>query len=83
MGKGLKIRTGKEAHRKRKLKGLTAKFVAAAVIAASVVPAGFNGLTSEAAGTNPQATLTVNLGPGCQHRGDYSRRSWVPVWRQQ
>ncbi len=63
MGKGLKIRTGKEAHRKRKLKGLTAKFVAAAVIAASVVPAGFNGLTSEAAGTNPQATLTVNLDP--------------------
>ena len=63
VGKGLKIRTGKEAHLRRKVKGLTAKFVAAAVIAASVVPADFTGLTAEAAETNPQATLTVNLDP--------------------
>ena len=48
---------------RRKAKSLTAKFVAAAVIASGVVPAGFTGLTAEAAGKNPQAVLTVDLDP--------------------
>ena len=63
MGKGLKTRMTEKTHLKRKTKGLTAKFVAAAVIAATVIPADFAGLTAEAAETNPQATLTVNLDP--------------------
>ena len=63
MEKGLKTWTGKKALLKRKAKSLTAKFVAAAVIASGVVPAGFTGLTAEAAETNPKATLTVNMDP--------------------
>ena len=63
MEKGLKTWTGKKALLKRKAKSLTAKFVAAAVIASGLVPAGFTGLTAEAAETNPKATLTVNMDP--------------------